>query len=71
VGFYHTALTKQLRGSKDRKSYVLAPTEVDLEASDKIMDAFRGRMARAEAATGRTWADDPACYLTDEEIAGA
>jgi hypothetical protein len=50
VGFYHTALTKQLRGSRDRKSYVLAPTEVDLEASDKIMDAFRGRMARAEAA---------------------
>ncbi|MFW6146049.1 MAG: radical SAM protein [Planctomycetota bacterium] len=24
--------------------------------------------ARAEAATGDRWADDPACYLTDEEI---
>jgi radical SAM protein with 4Fe4S-binding SPASM domain len=23
---------------------------------------------RAEAATGDTWAPDPACYLTDEEI---
>lgn len=26
--------------------------------------------ARAEAATGDLWAPDPACYLTDEEIAG-
>ena len=25
--------------------------------------------ARAEAATGDPWAPDPACYLTDEEIA--
>ncbi len=25
---------------------------------------------RAEAATGNLWAPDPACYLTDEEIAG-
>ena len=24
--------------------------------------------ARAEAATGELWGDDPACYLTDEEI---
>lgn len=26
--------------------------------------------ARAEAATGDIWGDDPACYLTDEEISG-
>ena len=26
--------------------------------------------ARAEAATGELWGEDPACYLTDEEIAG-
>jgi len=50
VGFYHAALTKQLRGVKDRKSYVLAPAEIDLEESDKIMHAFQGRMARAETA---------------------
>jgi len=25
--------------------------------------------ARAEAATGDIWGNDPACYLTDEEIA--
>jgi len=50
VGFYHAALTKQLRGVKDRKTYVLAPAEIDLGESDKIMHAFRGRMARAETA---------------------
>ena len=50
VGFYHAALTKQLRGVKDRKTYVLAPSEINLNESDKIMGAFRGRMARAEAA---------------------
>ena len=25
---------------------------------------------RAEAVTGDIWAEDPACYLTDEEVAG-
>jgi len=50
VGFYHAALTKQLRGSRDRKTYVLAAAEIDLGESDKIMRAFQGRMARAETA---------------------
>ena len=50
VGFYHAALTKQLRGVKDRKTYVLAPTEVALEASDRIMNAFKGRMATQQPA---------------------
>jgi len=50
VGFYHAALTKQLRGVKDRKTYVLAPAEIDLMESSKIMHAFQGRMARAETA---------------------
>ncbi len=50
VGFYRAALTKQLSGVKDRKTYVLAPVEVDLGESDQIMKAFRGSMARAEAA---------------------
>ena len=50
VGFYHAALTKQLRGVKDRKTYVLAAAEIDLGESDKIMSAFQGRMARAETA---------------------
>lgn len=50
VGFYHAALTKQLRGVKDRKSYVLALTELELSESDQIMGAFQGGMARAEPA---------------------
>jgi len=50
VGFYHAALTKQLRGVKDRKTYVLAPSDIDLGENAKIMHAFRGRMARAETA---------------------
>lgn len=50
VGFYHAALTKQLSGVKDRKTYVLAPAEIDLRESDDIMNVFRGRMVRGEAA---------------------
>lgn len=30
-----------------------------------------GLRARAEISTGRPWAADPGCYLTDEEISGA
>ncbi len=34
------------------------------------LDVCNGNLrARAEAATGDPWGDDPACYLTDEEIA--
>ncbi|MDR1920871.1 MAG: radical SAM protein, partial [Candidatus Adiutrix sp.] len=34
-----------------------------------FLDCCGGNLrARAEAATGRTWGVDPACYLTDEEI---
>ncbi|MGA9351860.1 MAG: hypothetical protein WBW48_24075 [Anaerolineae bacterium] len=50
VGFYHAALTKQLRGVRDRKTYVLAPSKIDLGESDKIMRVFQGRMARVETA---------------------
>jgi len=33
------------------------------------LDVCNGNLrARAEAATGDAWGDDPACYLTDEEI---
>ena len=35
------------------------------------LDVCNGNFrARAEAATGDLWADDPACYLTDEEVRG-
>ncbi len=36
----------------------------------KWLDVCNGNFrARAEAATGDVWGDDPACYFTDEEIA--
>jgi hypothetical protein len=50
VGFYRVALTKNLSGVKDRKTYVLSPTEIDLEENNRIMGTFKGRMARAETA---------------------
>jgi hypothetical protein len=50
VGFYRAALTKQLSGVKDRKTYVLAPAEIEFGESDAIMRAFQGRMVRTETA---------------------
>jgi len=50
VGFYHAALTKQLAGTKDRKTYVLVPSEIDLEQSRRVWRTFRSSMARAEPA---------------------
>ncbi|MDK1031225.1 MAG: 12,18-didecarboxysiroheme deacetylase [Planctomycetia bacterium] len=39
-------------------------------ATCRFVDACAGNFrVRAEAATGDLWAPDPACYLTDEEIA--
>ncbi len=38
-------------------------------ATCRFFDACRGGMrARAEAVSGDIWAEEPACYLTDEEI---
>ncbi len=50
VGFYRAALTRTLSGVKDRKTYVLAPAEIDLLESNRIMGVFKRRMARAETA---------------------
>ncbi|MBN1657483.1 MAG: hypothetical protein JXA93_03730, partial [Anaerolineae bacterium] len=50
VGFYHGAMTKQLAGVKDRKTYAVAPAEIDLAESEAILHAFKGSMARAESA---------------------
>lgn len=49
VGFYHAALTKQPRGSKDRKTYVLRPIEVTLGDSQAIMDGFANMMVGAQS----------------------
>ena len=50
---------------KDKKNYVTGRC-----ASCKWLDICAGNFrVRAEAALGDVWAPDPACYLTDEEIA--
>ena len=50
---------------KDKKKYIKGRC-----ASCKWLDICGGNFrVRAEAVTGDLWAPDPACYLTDEEIA--
>ncbi|MBW1804975.1 MAG: 12,18-didecarboxysiroheme deacetylase [Deltaproteobacteria bacterium] len=51
---------------KDKKRYVKGRC-----ATCRWLDICAGNFrVRAEAATGDLWAPDPACYLTDDEIAG-
>ena len=50
LGFFHAAITKQLRGSKDRKTYVLAPVELSLADHDQVFGVFQKAMRRAETA---------------------
>lgn len=50
VGFYRAALTKQLRNSKDRKTYVLVPIELSLTEHDKVFKDFREAMQVAQTA---------------------
>ncbi len=50
---------------KDRKRFLLGRCGIC-----RFQDVCNGNFrVRAEAATGNLWAPDPACYLTDEEIA--
>ncbi|MBN1624900.1 MAG: 12,18-didecarboxysiroheme deacetylase [Deltaproteobacteria bacterium] len=62
-----TDLSNPLMASlKDKKQHVKGRC-----ASCRWLDVCGGNFrVRAEAATGDLWAPDPACYLTDEEIAG-
>jgi len=54
-----------LKKLKDKKKYITGRC-----GGCRWLDICGGNFrARAEAATGDTWASDPACYLTDEEIA--
>jgi len=48
VGYYGAALTKQPRGTKDRKTYVLAPLELELAAHDGVFKLFREAMEASE-----------------------
>ncbi len=51
VGFYRAGFTRLLKGSKDRKTYVVAPQEISLESHQRIMSGFRGKMLYSETAT--------------------
>jgi radical SAM protein with 4Fe4S-binding SPASM domain len=56
-----------LAGLKDRKSLIKA--NADRCAKCKWFDVCNGNFrVRAEAVFNNVWADDPACYLTAEEI---
>ena len=53
-----------MRGLKDRKGLLKGRC-----ARCQYLDTCNGNLrARAEAVFGDPWAEDPACYLTDEEI---
>lgn len=53
-----------LRGLKDRKGLLKGRC-----ARCQYIDLCNGNLrVRAEAVSGDVWAEDPACYLTDEEI---
>ncbi|MCD4703642.1 MAG: 12,18-didecarboxysiroheme deacetylase, partial [Methanosarcinaceae archaeon] len=56
-----------MAGLKDRKPLIQA--NADRCARCKWIDVCNGNFrVRAEAVYGNVWADDPACYLTEEEI---
>lgn len=49
IGFYEAALTKLLKGAKDRKSIVLAPRKLSFELHQAIMSRFSNAMAVSES----------------------
>ncbi|MBI5930830.1 MAG: hypothetical protein HY862_16080 [Chloroflexi bacterium] len=51
VGFYEVALTRQVRGAKDRKTFVVAPRELSYSEHREIMSSFRNTMQVSESAT--------------------
>lgn len=51
AGFYEAALTRQVRGAKDRKTFVVAPRELTFSESRAIMSRFVDKMQMSEAAT--------------------
>lgn len=51
VGFYEVALTRQVRGAKDRKTFVVAPRELSYSEHRAIMSSFRDTMQVSETAT--------------------
>ncbi|MBP8972740.1 MAG: hypothetical protein KBH93_02600 [Anaerolineae bacterium] len=51
VGFYEAALTRQMRGAKDRKTFVVAPRELTFSENQAIMNRFVDKMQVSESPT--------------------
>ncbi|MDX2141340.1 MAG: hypothetical protein SF123_24860 [Chloroflexota bacterium] len=51
VGFYEGALTRLMRGTKDRKTFVLAPRDLTWETHSQVMAEFVGAMQVSESST--------------------
>jgi len=48
VGFYEAAMTRTVKGGKDRKTFVVAPRELDFAKHTDLMSRFRASMRTAE-----------------------
>lgn len=51
VGFYEATLTRLMRGTKDRKTFVVAPRELTFSQSQEIMSRFMETMQFSESPT--------------------
>jgi hypothetical protein len=51
VGFYDGAVPQLLQDAKDRKTYVLVPTDIDTAQSSQILEAFRYSFPRYRSIT--------------------
>ncbi len=51
IGFYEAALTRQVRGAKDRKTFVVAPRELTFSENRAIMKRFVDKMQASESPT--------------------
>lgn len=51
VGFYEAALTRLVRGAKDRKTFVIAPRELTYQEHQAVMSNFNRTMQIAETST--------------------
>lgn len=51
IGFYEAAMTRLVRGAKDRKTFVVAPRKLALADSRAVMEKFIDKMQFAETST--------------------
>lgn len=51
IGFYEAALTRQVRGAKDRKTFVVVPRELTFADNSAILQRFSSTMRYAETST--------------------